>query len=79
MTSGLTFSPSNLTIPVGDSVRVHNSDTSGPHTFSDPPAFNSGDVAPGASYSYHFTTAGTYNFFCSYHQAYGMKGTITVN
>jgi plastocyanin len=79
MTSSLTFSPSSLTIPVGDTVRVHNSDPGGPHTFSDPPTFNSGDVGPGASYSYRFTTAGTYSFFCSYHQAYGMKGSITVN
>ena len=30
------------------------------------------------SYTYTFSKAGSYNFFCQYHYAIGMKGRITV-
>lgn len=39
-------------------------------------AFNSGDVSPGASYSFTFTQAGIYSYYCSYHPS--MAGTIIV-
>jgi plastocyanin len=77
MTSGFMFSPSNLTIAVGDTVTAHNTD-SGHHTFTDTPAFDSGDMAPGASFRYRFTKAGTYSFVCTYHSGAGMKGSVTV-
>ncbi|GAC1611159.1 MAG: hypothetical protein NVS3B26_22180 [Mycobacteriales bacterium] len=77
MTTGFMFSPSRLAIGIGDTVLVRNAD-SDHHTFTDSPTFDSGDVAPGASYSYRFTAAGTYTFVCSYHSSAGMKGTITV-
>ena len=77
MTSGFRFSPSSLSIPVGDAVSVHNTD-SAHHTFTDSPTFDSGDMAPGATFSYRFTKAGRYDFVCSYHQASGMTGTVTV-
>jgi plastocyanin len=35
-------------------------------------------MAPGATFSYRFTRAGTYSFVCSYHQASGMTGSVTV-
>jgi plastocyanin len=77
MTSGFRFSPSSLSIAVGDAVAVHNTD-SGHHTFTDSPTFDSGDMGPGATYTYRFTKAGTYSFVCSYHQASGMTGSVTV-
>ena len=71
------FSPSTVTIAVGDRVRVVNDDTSH-HTFTDAGVFDSGDLGPSTSYSYRFTRAGTFDFVCSYHQGVGMKGTVTV-
>jgi plastocyanin len=77
MSAGFRFSPAQLTIAVGETVVVSNAD-SDHHTFTDSPTFDSGDVAPGAAYSYRFTTAGTYDFVCTYHSGAGMKGSITV-
>jgi plastocyanin len=74
---GLAFAPASLTIAVGDSVRVRNADT-GHHTFTDAPLFDSGDMAPGATYTYRFRTAGRFDFVCSYHSGAGMTGTVTV-
>jgi plastocyanin len=32
----------------------------------------------GATFTYRFLKAGTFDFICSYHDAGGMTGTITV-
>ena len=77
MTAPYTFSPSSVTIAVGDSVRAVNDDTSH-HTFTDAGVFDSGDVGPKASYTYRFRKAGRFDFVCTYHSSFGMKGTVTV-
>jgi plastocyanin len=77
MTAPYTFSPSSVTIAVGDSVRAVNDDTAH-HTFTDAGVFDSGDVGPNASYTYRFTKAGRFDFVCRYHASVGMKGTVTV-
>ena len=71
------FSPSTVTVSVGDRVRVVNDDTNH-HTFTDAGVFDSGDLGPSGSYTYRFTKSGTFDFVCSYHQSVGMTGTITV-
>lgn len=76
MTAGFAFAPASLTIAVGDRVLVRNTD-SAHHTFTGP-GFDSGDVGPGATYSFRFDRAGRFDFVCSYHQSAGMTGTITV-
>ena len=38
--------------------------------------FNSGDMGPGATWTYTFTVPGTYDYFCIYHS--WMTGTVTV-
>lgn len=76
MTTGFRFSPSSLTIAVGDTVRVHNGDVDA-HTFTGS-SFDSGNMDPGAVKSFRFPKAGTFAFVCTYHQAQGMKGTLTV-
>jgi plastocyanin len=40
------------------------------------PAFDSGGVAPGTSYSFTFSNAGSFPYTCSIHPT--MTGTITV-
>lgn len=42
------------------------------------PAWDSGLLQPGQSFSQTFTTAGTYDYFCIPHILSGMRGTITV-
>jgi plastocyanin len=43
---------------------------------SGPGSWNSGDLNPGASFSFTFAAAGTYHYQCSIHTF--MTGTITV-
>ena len=48
-----------------------------PHTVTDRGGkFDSGDIAPGGTYSVTFQTPGTYRYYCKHHQ--GMEGTIVV-
>ena len=39
-------------------------------------AFSSGTIPPGGSFTYTFTTPGTYEYYCQFHP--WMKGTVTV-
>ena len=72
------FVPAELTIAVGTTVTWTNSDPV-PHTATatdDPRTFDSGNLPPGASYSYTFTEPGTIRYVCIYHP--NMVGTIVV-
>jgi plastocyanin len=40
--------------------------------------WDSGDLGPGASYSYTFNQPGTYDYFCRYHSEKGMRGRVIV-
>lgn len=77
------FSPQDLTISEGDTVTwinygnmVHTS-TSGTNC-DDDGRWDSGELVPEASFSYVFTTAGTFDYFCIPHCEMGMTGTIAV-
>ncbi|HEV8556914.1 MAG TPA: cupredoxin family copper-binding protein [Actinophytocola sp.] len=72
------YSPATLTITVGDTVTWTNHD-SAPHNVvvSDgPEKFTSPTLQTGQSFSYTFTKAGTYAYYCSIHP--NMKATVTV-
>ncbi|HEX6361045.1 cupredoxin family copper-binding protein [Actinophytocola sp.] len=72
------FSPANLTISVGDTVVWTNHDTA-PHNVvvSDGPVkFTSPTLNQGDTFTYTFTVAGTYDYYCSIHP--DMKASITV-
>jgi plastocyanin len=47
------------------------------HLVSDAPLFDSGNLAPGATFSFTFPAAGSYPYHCSIHPT--MVGTITIN
>jgi len=65
-----------LTIAVGTTVEWTNEDSMA-HTVTDSNgAFDSGNMDQGATYSFTFTQAGTYNYICKYHA--NMKGQIIV-
>ncbi len=70
------FLPSTLTITAGTVVTVTNDDSVAHTWISNTGAFNSGDIAPGSSYKFTFTTPGTYLYHCSIHPF--MTGTIVV-
>ncbi len=70
------YTPQSFTVKVGGSVTWVNRDAT-THTVTDNnKAFDSGNIASGATYKYTFTTAGTYQYYCTIHPF--MKGTIVV-
>ena len=73
------YSPSTLTLRVGDSVLITNQSVGVPHTFTIM-ALGIDLMQPnqGSTSRYRFSAKGTYNFYCDYHQSAGMTGTITV-
>ena len=84
-TQGMSFSPSSLSINVGDTVTFVNSN--GSHnvngstlTFPNNPAgfSNPSGVSSAWTYSYVFNLSGTYNYQCDPHLP-SMVGVITVN
>ncbi len=63
---------------MGDTVKWTNMDTA-PHTVtvtSGPVKFNSGNLAKGQSFSYTFTKAGKYSYYCAVHP--DMTASVTV-
>jgi len=76
-----TFSPQTITIRIGDTVTWVNPDTSVHNVVSDTGVFSSGPVTAGPwTYSFAFTTAGSFGYHCSAHGApgAGMFGTVVV-
>lgn len=70
------FVPSEITASVGSTITWYNQDTQ-IHTVTAVNAtFDSGNLAPGATFSYMFEEPGTYSYFCTLHRE--MTGTVTV-
>ncbi|MDC0204866.1 lamin tail domain-containing protein, partial [Flavobacteriales bacterium] len=83
-TAGNTFSPSSLTINVGDTVTWNN--TGGYHnvngtqaTFPNNPEGFGNSVGAGWTFQWIFTLAGTYDYQCDPHVGMGMTGVVIVN
>lgn len=75
---GYAFAPSSLTVRVGDTVTWTNGDTA-PHdvkTTSGPVAIHSPMLSKGQSWTYTFTAAGSYGYYCTVHP--DMTARITV-
>ena len=72
------YNPNSLTINAGDSVTWVNNESDGTvhSSTSDDGLWNSPDLSPGSTFSFTFTTAGTFSFHCRFHTS--MTGTITV-
>jgi plastocyanin len=61
------FSPATVTVPVGSTLRWTNHDDV-PHTVvSDEKVFRSKPLDTDEAFTYTFTKAGTYSYFCSLH------------
>lgn len=75
--SGMSFSPSSITVKVGIAVKWTNNDyTAHTVTSDDGTTFNSGNVATGGSFSFTPTVAGNFPYHCNIHT--GMTGTLVV-
>jgi len=76
----LTFDPAVITVIVGvnNTVTFKNVDNNAPdHTVTARDnSFNSGNIKPGGSWTYTFTTPGNFSYYCLYHS--WMKGTVIV-
>ncbi len=74
-----TFHADSITIAVGDTVTWSNNSGITHTSTSDTGVWDSGDMATGSSFSFTFTSAGTFPYHCQIHVAqYGMRGTVTV-
>lgn len=72
----LAFNPNTLSIANGTQVTWINNDSTDHTIIDEGGLFNSGTIIPGKNFTYTFTTAGSYNYYCSLHPS--MRGTILV-
>jgi plastocyanin len=70
------YAPAELTVDLGTTITWTNNDSVAHTSTSDAPGWDSGIVAPRATYSATFQTAGTFPYHCSIHP--GMVGRVTV-
>jgi plastocyanin len=71
-----TFTPGTLTVKAGTMVTWTNNDTTTHRPTSDTGVFDSGDLAPGATFSFTFNNRGTFSYHCSIHPY--MTGKVIV-
>ncbi len=76
--SSMAFSPSTLTVSRGTTVTWKNTDGIAHTATSDAGVWDTGNMPAGSSKTFTFNTTGTYSYFCTYHRAMGMVGTIIV-
>jgi beta-lactam-binding protein with PASTA domain len=72
----LAFDPASITVHAGDTVTWVNEDTTAHDVVADDASFDSGSLAPGASFHFTFPKAGTVAYHCSIHPQ--MTGTVVV-
>ncbi len=70
------FGANPLTVPAGATITWTNGDTVRHTSTANAGTWNSGDLAPGASFSVTLSTPGAYPYRCNLHP--NMVGTITV-
>ncbi|PYE50522.1 plastocyanin/azurin family copper-binding protein [Deinococcus yavapaiensis] len=70
------FQPKTLTIAVGTTVEWTNQGRVSHNVLSTTGAFGSDDLPAGSTFRHTFTRAGTFPYYCSYHE--GMAATIVV-
>jgi plastocyanin len=73
---GGTFNPTTLTTSVGSTVTWTNADNEVHTTTSNTGLWNSNNVAANGTFSFQFTTAGTFAYRCTLHA--NMTGTVIV-
>jgi plastocyanin len=72
----LFFSPSSVTVAVGDTVTWRNTGEAPHNATADDGSFRTPDLNQGQSASHTFDSAGTFSYICTIHP--NMKGTVRV-
>ncbi|HUR51495.1 MAG TPA: cupredoxin domain-containing protein [Mycobacteriales bacterium] len=75
---GNAFSPTTISLKVGETLHVTDTDPDAPHNFVVEGVGRSETMNEGDNFTLTFTKAGTYTFVCTFHESQGMKGTATV-
>ncbi len=70
------YNPNPITISAGMTVTWMNNDSIVHTSAADAGAWSSGSIAPGATFSHTFPSAGTFQYHCAIHP--NMVGTVTV-
>jgi plastocyanin len=70
------FDPATLNVQVGTTVKWTNNGANRHTVTASDGKWDSGEIAPGGTYSVTFSTPGTYKYYCKLHK--GMEGTIVV-
>jgi len=73
---GMVFSSTSLQIKTGTTVMWMNDDNTTHTVTADDGTFDSGDIAPGGSFSHTFAATGTFAYHCKLHS--NMTGVIVV-
>ena len=63
------FNPSTISVKAGTTVTFINKDNADHWAKGSNGLFSSGKISSGDSYSYTFTTVGTFGFYCPYHSS----------
>jgi len=71
------FSVASLSIASGTMVTWTNNDNTAHTVTADDGSFDSGNIAPGHTYSRTFASAGSFSYHCSIHPM--MKAAVVVN
>jgi plastocyanin len=75
------FQPKELTVKVGTTVKWTNNDQAGHTVTSDTGVFDSGNLGNGQTFSFTFSQAGEFPYYCTFHGGKGgtgMAGKISV-
>jgi plastocyanin len=73
---GMAYTPSTITVTAGTTVTWTNKDGVA-HTVTSAGNFDSGSIGSNGTWSHQFTTAGTFQYVCTFHAS--MNGTVKVN
>jgi len=76
--NSLNYSPASITVVIGvnNTVTWVNKDQAIHTVTATDNSFSSGNILPGATFTYTFTTPGTFTYSCIYHS--WMRGTVVV-
>ena len=73
----MAFNPSTITIAAGTAIKWTNKDLDTHTVTSDAGLFESGSITTGTTFSFTFTSVGTYPYHCTPHPT--MTATVVVN
>ena len=73
---GMKYDPPSVTVKAGDTVTWTNADQRDHTVVASDGSFSSGNIGPGATYSFVFSKAGKFEYSCSLHPR--MKGVVIV-